>query len=79
LTGGGEKFVYLCFEGSKVVLEGGGSLFAAVQFLESLEVHVRWEQLPLFRIFHTLAKSASCNSGSVLPFCLGGMMVVVAM
>jgi hypothetical protein len=41
LTGGSEELVNLCFEGSKVVFEGGGSLFAAVQFLESLERCVR--------------------------------------
>lgn len=36
LASSGEEFVYLCFEGSKMVLEGSGRLLAAVKLLECL-------------------------------------------
>ena len=36
LSCGGKKLIYLGLEGCKVVLEGGGSLFSARQFLECL-------------------------------------------
>jgi radical SAM protein with 4Fe4S-binding SPASM domain len=78
LTGGSEEFVYLCFESRKVVLESSGSLFAAAEFLECLES--RFSQVRedgLTACSRTLAKSASCRSCSVSPFCLGGMVIVV--
>ena len=41
LTRDGEKLVDLCFKGSEVVLQSSGGLFAAIQFLECLEMCVR--------------------------------------
>lgn len=37
LAGGSEKLVYLCFKSSEVVFKSGGSLFAAIEFLECLD------------------------------------------
>lgn len=48
MASGSKELIDLCLESGEVVLEGGGSLFAAIQFLKCLEMLVRKEASILF-------------------------------